>query len=364
MKTPSPILMQPLLSVIFRGFVRIFLACACLLSAARAADDAPPAPAEPKKPLQVKVEMRDGLRFEPPRFAAQPGQQITVTLSNADSTHQQHNFLVIQPGKLKEIVEQSLTLGENGPKQQFIPVNPAILVHSAVLDPEKTSKVTFTMPNEKGIYPFVCSMPGHGVMMYGAIYAGEKMPPLKDDPNVPPNTTQHGIAGAGQRPYVQRIFMPDSGPASIAVALPGTENYCWDAGACRLRYAWSGDFIDAAMHWKGNGSALPTFAAPWWTAPEGEFPLQIGDDRVAAVKFLGYAIKEGLPEFHYRVGATEVFERISAAKDGVDIRYRIPHAPATVRLHEGGDFVAPRTFTPEQAVEFHTNQSHPAIIPP
>jgi len=353
------------LSVVFPWSVRILLAGACLLTTTRAADEVPAPAATPavaaKKPLQVKVEMRDGLRFEPPRFAAQPGQQITVTLTNADTTHQQHNFLIVQPGKLKEIVDQSLTLGENGPKQQFIPVNPAILVHSAVLDPEKTSKVTFTLPKEKGIYPFVCSMPGHGVMMYGAIYAGEKMPALKDDPNVPPNTTQHGIAGAGQRPYVQRIFMPDSGPASIAVALPGTENYCWDAGACRLRYAWSGDFIDAAMHWKGNGSALPTFASPWWSAPEGAFPLQFGDAK-ETVKFLGYAMKEGLPEFHYRVGSTEVFEWISAGKEGLEIRYRIPHAPATLLVSEGPG--EPLTLKPEQATEFKISLRKPAAPTP
>lgn len=349
------------------NLIRLLLACACPLFASAADEVATPAapaaaPASaPKKPLQVKLEMREGLRFEPPRFSAQPGQEITVTLNNADTTHQQHNFLVIQPGKLKEIVDQSLALGENGPKQQFIPQNPAIIVHSSVLDPEKSSKVTFTLPKEKGIYPFVCSMPGHGVMMYGAIYAGERMPPLKDDPNVPPNTTQHSIAGAGQRPYVQRIFMPDSGPASIAVALPGTENYCWDAGACRLRYVWSGDFIDAGAHWKGNGNALPTLAVPWWSAPEG-FPLQFGDAKEVTVKFLGYAIKEGLPEFHYRVGATEVFEWVSAVKDGLEIRYRIPKAPATLRVSEGPG--EPRTLTPEQAAEFKISLPKPAAPTP
>ena len=305
----------------------------------RAADPAPAAPAPvSKKPLEVKVEMRDGMRFDPPRFAVLPGQEVIVSLENADTNHLQHNFVVVQPGKLKEIVQQSMELGENGPKQGFIPVNPAIVVHSEVLDPERETKVKFTVPAAKGIYPFVCSMPGHGVMMYGAIYAGEKMPPLNKDPNLPPNIGQHSIPGGGQRPFVQRIFMPDSGPASIAVALPGGENYCWDAGECRLRYAWSGDFLDAGAHWKGSGKEMPVIpGSPWWTAKEGSNLLHAGGSS-APVKFLGYTMKDGLPEFHYRRGDAEVFERVTPDKDGgLAVHLHLAKAADGIRPEEGPD---------------------------
>ena len=59
---------------------------------------------------------------------------------------------------------QSLTLGDKGPAQDFVPVNPAIIVHSALLNPEGASEVHFKMPSEKGIYPYICSMPGHGMI--------------------------------------------------------------------------------------------------------------------------------------------------------------------------------------------------------
>jgi len=48
-------------------------------------------------------------------------------------------------------------------------------------------------------------------------------------------------------PVVYRTFMPGASPAAFAVALPGNQYYCWDAGESRLRYVWSkGGFI------KGN----------------------------------------------------------------------------------------------------------------
>ena len=47
-----------------------------------------------------------------------------------------------------------------------------------------------------------------------------------------------------RRPLIQRIFMPEAGPAAIAVAVNDELHFCWDAGECRLRYIWKGDFID------------------------------------------------------------------------------------------------------------------------
>ena len=45
-------------------------------------------------------------------------------------------------------------------------------------------------------------------------------------------------------PVVYRTFMPGASPAAFAVALPGNQFYCWDAGECRLRYVWTkGGFI-------------------------------------------------------------------------------------------------------------------------
>lgn len=298
-----------------------------------------PQPEKPdkKKSVKVTIEMRDGMRFEPPRFSAKPGDDVTVSLENADTTHQPHNFLVLMPGKREEVVAQSLTLGEKGPAQEFVPVNPAIIVHSALLAPDGATKVHFTMPAEKGIYPYICSMPGHGMIMYGAIYCGVKMPSLTKDPNIPPQAAQIAMPGGGQRPYIQRIFMPNSGPASIAVALPGDLNFCWDAGECRLRYTWRGAFIDASAHWRGNGKELAAVPAePWWSAEKAKSPLIIsGASQAPAVKFLGYKIDAGLPEFHYEIGETEVFEKItpSAGDSGLVLHFRIPKAAHPLEFH-------------------------------
>lgn len=114
------------------------------------------------------------------------------------------------------------------------------------------------------------------------------------------------------RPQVQRIFLPNAGPASIAVALDQTNSLCWDAGECRLRYAWTGGFIDGFPYWRGNGSSL---AALVGTVKYTETQSPFG--KIEDVKFLGYIMKDSLPTFRYQMGGRMVTERFSPVKKGM-----------------------------------------------
>jgi cytochrome c551/c552 len=113
------------------------------------------------------------------------------------------------------------------------------------------------------------------------------------------------------RPQVQRIFMPNASPASIALALDDTNSLCWDAGTCRLRYAWTGGFIDGFPYWQGNGSSLAKITG---TVKYTEVASPFG--KGAAVKFLGYNVKGGLPTFRYKVGEQMVTEAYSPVSKG------------------------------------------------
>jgi cytochrome c551/c552 len=110
------------------------------------------------------------------------------------------------------------------------------------------------------------------------------------------------------RPKVQRIFMPDAGPAAIAVAMPGSLSYCWDAGNCQLRYVWKGDFIDPWPVWKGNGNGLATIMGDILFKPDVTASPRIRSE--ASPVFLGYRLIQGLPEFRYTLGDLEITELV------------------------------------------------------
>jgi azurin len=294
--------------------IPVFLLLALLPGTAAAQSSARKPPAA-LKPKAVTISMREGLRFDPPRFEAKPGQELIVRLDNADTTHQQHNFVIVRPGSRDKVTLAALALGEKALELAFVPPLPEVLASSPLLDAEKSAEVRWRLPDEPGIYPYVCTFPGHGAVMFGAVYSGVKMPALNKDPNLPAYASQSGLAGGGKRPFVQRLFLPDSGPASIAVALPGTQNFCWDAGPCRLRYAWEGAFIDAAAHWAGKGADRAEVPAPpWWTAGPDENPARRAWPEMPAgePEFLGYRTTPAGPVFRYRIGSTEISETISA----------------------------------------------------
>ena len=120
-----------------------------------------------------------------------------------------------------------------------------------------------------------------------------------------------------RRPQVQRLFMPDCGPAAIAVAMDERFHYCFDAGACRLRYIWKGDFIDGWPVWRGNGNALAKVVGEVMLR-ETHSPFETGSlgmPEAAPRKFLGYRLQDGLPTFRYRIGELEVAERITPSRD-------------------------------------------------
>src|SRR3546814_7377301 len=75
------------------------------------------------------------------------------------------------------------------------------------------------------------------------------------DLHIPPRhgNAEHHHASAGL-PAMYRTFMPECGPAGIAVGMEGNVSYCWDAGQCRLRYAWKGGFVNLEKNWHSNGS--------------------------------------------------------------------------------------------------------------
>jgi len=297
---------------------------------------------KPTSKRKITMTMRDGLRFDPPRFSAQPGEHLEITIENADSTHQTHNFIVTQPGKREKVVQDAMALAEKGLEKSFAPDGEDVIVHSTLLEAEKKTTIELTVPEKPGIYPYVCTFPGHGMVMYGAMYVATEMPAVEQDTNLPPVAKEAAQTGGGKRPFVQRMFVPDAGPAAIAIALPNNQNVIWDAGQCRLRYAWEGEFIDARPYWGGNGSQLAQVPkARWWSAPRDAFPFRIkkSDGHPPQMKFLGYQLENGFPVFSFTLDGVLVSEKIESIEGGLTMRYRFEKCSQSVFFFKSGDGV-------------------------
>ena len=267
----------------------------------------------------IVIKALSGLQYDIVRFIVKPGETVNITLINTDEMA--HNLLITQPGQREAVVDLGAAMGDEGPAKGYIPETDKVLAAIPVLKPGEQQTIPFKAPEEEGIYPYVCTYPGHGLVMYGAIYVtNNQLPPLASDLHVPPqrreatDTTEIKSSGhpwPSLLPAMYRTFMPESGPASIAVGMLGNISYCWDAGQCRLRYAWKGGFLDLTRNWSGKGKERANIVGVVFYRDHTEFPFRIGEkEHIPTVKYIGYTMKNRYPTFRYRLDGIEVTERI------------------------------------------------------
>ncbi len=115
-------------------------------------------------------------------------------------------------------------------------------------------------------------------------------------------------------PVVFRTFIADSSTRSIAVGLPGGVNYVFDAEQCRVRFAWSGEFLDVRSVWTGRGGGqAKALGTRFFTPPEGH-PLRVGNPEAEPqLKFRGYRLVDKYPEFSFEVNGVPVRQRVKRA---------------------------------------------------
>ncbi|MGC6426238.1 MAG: c-type cytochrome [Akkermansiaceae bacterium] len=109
-------------------------------------------------------------------------------------------------------------------------------------------------------------------------------------------------------PYVVRASLPGSSPASIAVVLPNGLTLCWDTELCRLRYLYEGTKTNLFSIWRPAN--LPN--EPFYH--ESSTTLITSDE---SPQFLSYQLINKFPEFHYRIGSTEIRELIGSSEGKV-----------------------------------------------
>ncbi|MFT5523467.1 MAG: putative heme-binding domain-containing protein [Pirellulaceae bacterium] len=135
-----------------------------------------------QKGLQtVKIScLPERMKFTLEQFTATTGQPIKIVFMNPDATD--HNLVVVKPGALAEVGMAANEMAKD-PKfanSDFIPKEKEHLIIEAspMIGPTRKSQVhvlRFMAPAKPGIYPFVCTFPGHWVIMKGEIIVAEDL---------------------------------------------------------------------------------------------------------------------------------------------------------------------------------------------
>ncbi len=110
------------------------------------------------------------MRYDVDRIVVHAGKAVQILFENSDMMP--HNFVITRPGALEEIglLAETTATQADAPRRQYVPASAKILLASRLLQPREVQKLNFTAPTRTGVYPYVCTYPGHWRRMYGALY--------------------------------------------------------------------------------------------------------------------------------------------------------------------------------------------------
>lgn len=135
--------------------------------------------------VRIVINAVDRMQYDLVRFKVKPDAEVKIVLTN--KSEEEHNLIITEPGARQSIVMSALRLGLKGKSMNYIPEKKEVLWTIPLILPGETDSVTFTAPAQSGVYPYVCTVPGHGSIMYGALYVGADitMPDITEDMNIP-----------------------------------------------------------------------------------------------------------------------------------------------------------------------------------
>lgn len=108
--------------------------------------------------------------YDKETIVVEAGKPVEFRFSNTDSMP--HNFAITRPGALEEVGAMAEATGRDADAmaRHYIPKSDKVLLGSKLLQPGEEEALSFEVKLEPGVYPYVCTYPGHWRRMYGALY--------------------------------------------------------------------------------------------------------------------------------------------------------------------------------------------------
>ena len=111
------------------------------------------------------------LRYDVKELKVKAGRKVRIEFNNPDNLP--HNLVIVKPGTADSVANAAIAMGADGFEAQFIPKSDDILAHTDMIDRNETRQLDFVAPETPGDYQFVCTFPGHAVLMRGVLKVTE-----------------------------------------------------------------------------------------------------------------------------------------------------------------------------------------------
>jgi azurin len=118
---------------------------------------------------ELVVEAALGLQFVQKELTVKAGEALTIRFKNPDVVP--HNWLLAKPGSLQRLGEKCnrMITDPQGLARHYVPDSDEVLAYTDMVNPQSEFVIHLTAPTEKGAYPFLCTFPGHWMVMNGVM---------------------------------------------------------------------------------------------------------------------------------------------------------------------------------------------------
>lgn len=116
--------------------------------------------------IHIKA-IQNEMKYDLKTFSVPAGKPVELVFENPD--FMQHNLLITEIGKLEVVgkAADKLAADPKGAERQYVPDIPEVLFSTKLVNPQETVRLKFVAPAKPGDYPFVCTFPGHWLIMNG-----------------------------------------------------------------------------------------------------------------------------------------------------------------------------------------------------
>ncbi|MEZ6094886.1 MAG: GDSL-type esterase/lipase family protein [Pirellulaceae bacterium] len=122
------------------------------------------------------------MAYDKSSFVVEAGKPVVVIFENTDMMP--HNFVLANPGSMERLGQQAEleSTQKESMSRGFVPQSSDVLASSGLVQPQQIERIQFIAPKKPGVYPYVCTYPGHWRRMFGALYVVESRDDYSADP--------------------------------------------------------------------------------------------------------------------------------------------------------------------------------------
>jgi azurin len=121
-------------------------------------------------PVFIVHSVVEEMRYDTPRIVVQAGRPFEIIFENPDAMP--HNFVVVEPGARERVANEAMLLPPENLDRQgraWIGESREIIAATKLLETGQSETLRMRPIREEGVYEYLCTFPGHWVVMWGQL---------------------------------------------------------------------------------------------------------------------------------------------------------------------------------------------------